>query len=343
MIDENMSIKKWRKNRAPRRILIIRVQALGDLFITLPFVYDLKIKYPNAKIDLLVRTDYSMLPTQMNLFHQIHTLRGGTVSWKQKVFMLGLIPKLWFTRYEVVLDLQRNRMTRWVRRLLLPKAWTEFDRFSPKSALIRTQWSINQVGLGSFEMNVDFSKHFTKNQHVQQILEKNGWDGQSRLVILNPAGAFVTRNWDLARYGAFIKLWLSQKPQTLFVILGADKIAEKASFIKEKHPQQVIDLVGKTNLHQAYEIVLKADFMLTEDSGLGHFSWISGKKTLMILGSTRSDWTKPFGQHTASFDSSDLPCGDCMLATCLHDTLICLDRLTSEMVFESAWKLYTQP
>ena len=337
---EPMSIRKWNYKQSPGRILVIRIQALGDAFAILPFVYDLKEKHPDSRIDLLVRDDYADLFAGIEIFHQIHRLKGGISARKQLFHLILLWPVLFLKRYDAAADLQRNKYTRWLRRLLLPKAWTEFDRFSPMSALRRNQWSMNQLGLGSLEMNFKFTEHVHRDPEIRRWLEREGWNGESPLVILNPAGAFVTRNWPMDRYAEFISLWLEKKPDAMFVILGVEALREKAGRLKAQFPTRVINLVEKTNLIQAYQIVLSADLMLTEDSGLGHFSWVSGKKTVMLLGSTRSDWTSPFGSHTASFDSSDLPCGDCMLRECVHDKVICMERLDSKTVFSKAWELF---
>jgi ADP-heptose:LPS heptosyltransferase len=194
------------------------------------------------------------------------------------------------------------------------------------------------VGLGANAIDSSFK---LKDEYAAlSLLRQHGWNGSSDLVILNPAGAFESRNWPAEHYIAFVKLWLQQYPGTQFLVLGVDRVAEKAVLFKDALGDELIDLTNKTTAAEAFAIVQRASFMLSEDSGLMHMGWVSGIPTLAMFGSTRSDWAQPLGQHTAFFDSSDLPCGNCMLEVCRYGDTHCLTRYTPEMVFERAIPLY---
>lgn len=331
---ESISHKPWTKAHPPKKIVIIRYQALGDIFATFPFISDLKQRYPNAAIDIIVRKDYADLPSKMQMFNKVYTVKETKSGWVMFISMMRLFPRLFRKRYDIVLDLQRNKQSRTLRRLISAKAWAEFDRFSPKSVMSRIKWSIEQLGLGVSDMDNTFAKTFPDNPAMHKLLMNNGWDGQSKLVLLNPAGAFVTRNWQNSRYSELIKKWLKEDPDTQFVMLGLPAIKQKAESIKENAEGHLIDLVGKTSISEAYAIVLKCSLVLTEDSGLGHFAWMSKVPTLMMFGSTRSDWTAPIGAHTSYFDSSNLDCGNCMRAECLHETIICMDQISVDDVYD---------
>lgn len=62
-----------------------------------------------------------------------------------------------------------------------------------------------------------------------QLLKDADWDGQKSLIVLNPAGAFASRNWPVEQYASFAKIWLKNYPNAQFLILGVQKIAEKAA------------------------------------------------------------------------------------------------------------------
>jgi len=159
------------------------------------------------------------------------------------------------------------------------------------------------------------------------------------LVVLNPAGAFITRNWPLNSYLGFSQVWLDHFPNTQFVMLGVRLIKEKAAFLKGELDGKLIDLVNKTTVAQAFAIIQQTKFVLSEDSGLMHMAWISGIPTLAMFGSTRSDWSTPLGKHTLLLHSSDLECGNCLRETCIYGDTRCLTRYTPEFVFEKALSL----
>lgn len=340
---ENISTKTWSGNTPPKKILVIRLEAAGDLFVSFPLISDLKKQLPDTQIDLLTRQDYAELPKKLNIFSNIigfnRKIDGFAVNLVNKFRILCLLPSLFLQRYDVILDLQRNSNTRLVRYFLFPRAWTELDRFSNNSAVLRYQWSINQVGF-PVELDYTFAHTFHQKSKTTQLLQKHGYKSKNTLVILNPAGAFLNRNWDVENYLAFIELWLEYEKNVQFIFLGVSKIQEKVEFIKSKFPSNVINLVELTTMIEAYGVVLEADIILTEDSGLGHWSWLSGKKTIMLLGSTRHDWVSPYGEHTICFNSSDLECGDCMLEVCPYEEIICMSRITANSVFSEALKLH---
>jgi lipopolysaccharide heptosyltransferase II len=85
--------------------------------------------------------------------------------------------------------------------------------------------------------------------------------------------------------------------------------------------------------------VQRAALVLSEDSGLMHMAWVSGTPLVALFGSTRSDWSSPLGPRSLLLDSSDLPCGNCMQATCQRGDVFCLSRRTPEEVFSRAVSL----
>jgi heptosyltransferase-2 len=329
---ENVKAKPWAGKAIPKRILVIRLQAMGDMVITLPYIQYLKRNLPDGVVlDFLTREEVDAIPRNIHLFNSVFSIKGKRNFKKQFLYTLTMLPKLLLRRYEVVIDLQNNPLSRLVTKTITPKAWSLFDRFSPMPAGERTRLTIEAVGLGVNMPDHNFTLRTTDG--VDDLLTENGWDGESMLVILNPAGAFATRNWPLDNYIQFARLWLAAYPDTQFITIGINIIAEKAVYLQHALDDKLINLVNKTNPAQAFAIVQKATFVLSEDSGLMHMAWVSGIPTLAIFGGTRSDWCRPLGTHTAFIDSSDLPCGNCMLEVCKFGDNHCLTRNTPEIVF----------
>jgi heptosyltransferase-2 len=334
----HIEAKPWKEKKSPKSVLAIRFHAIGDVVITLPYLQHLRNILPeNTRLDFLTIEECASIPRNLNLFDNVYAIRGGRNFKKQLAFTFLLLPKLLMNRYDIVLDLNDAIISRLVRKILLPKAWATFDKFSPIPAGVRTQLAIEAVGLGEITAATHFS--LKNNLNVENILKENGWENNNQLVILNPAGAFETRNWPLENYVAFAKLWLQSFPQTQFLILGVESIKKKAEYFKNELRDDLIDLVNKTTPAQAFAIIQCVKMVLTEDSGLMHMAWVSGIPTLALFGSTRGYHAKPLGEKSFLFDSSDLPCGNCMLEVCKYRDTHCLTRYTPKMVFEKARKL----
>jgi ADP-heptose:LPS heptosyltransferase len=311
---------------------------MGDVTITLPYLQHLRNSLPaSTKIDFLTRKECDNIPKDILLFNKVISIGGGRNFRKQLLYTYFLLPKLLMRGYDVVVDLQNNEISEIVRKSIHPSAWSVFDRFSARSAGERTMLTIEAVGLGKNEINSDF--HFREGFDSIAMLRKNGWNGTSELAVLNPAGAFPTRNWPLKNYVSFAKLWSNEFPGVQFLLLGTSLISSSAVYLKEKLGDQVVAIIGQTTPSQAFSILRHARFVLSEDSGLMHMAWISGIPTLVLFGSTRSDWSRPLGTHSFFLDSSDLPCGNCMQEICRFGDVHCLTRYDPERVFALAISL----
>ena len=330
--------KPWTSSSPPKRILIIRLQAMGDVVITLPYLQHLRQLLPSStKFDFLTRTETEDIPKSVHLFDRVYSIGGGRDHKRQLLSTLFLLPTLMVRRYDVVIDLQNTLISKIVRKSISPKAWVEFDKYSPISAGERNRITIEATGLGKISMNSQF--RLKDPLKGESLLRKKGWSKKDMLVVLNPAGFFETRNWALHNYVRFSELWLRQYPQTKFLVLGTSVLAEKANFLNQYLGERFINLVGQTSPSEAFAILQRAAFVLSEDSGLMHMAWVSGIPTLTLFGSTRSDWSRPLGTHSFFFDSSDLPCGNCMDSVCRMGDIRCLARITPEVVIENALRL----
>jgi len=329
---------KWKNARSPRRILAIRLQAMGDLVITLPYLQQLRNSLPpDTKLDLLTREEVEAIPKNLVLFNRVYVIRGGRNTKKQMLYTAALIPRLFLERYEVVIDLQDNIISSMVRKSLLPRAWSLFDRLSPVAAGARTQQTIEAIGLGECVPATHFK--MSREEEGDKILLDNGWKRENKLVILNPAGAFETRNWEVDRYVQFARIWLASFADTQFLILGTGFISAKAIYIQQRLGEHCLNLVSKTSPEQAFSIMQKVHFVLSEDSGLMHMAWVSGIPTLALFGSTRSEKARPLGNRSGFLDSADLECGRCMLEHCKYGDTHCLTRYSPEMIFERSVSL----
>jgi len=338
MAGEKINCLPWHKKNTPKKILVIRLHALGDVTITLPYVASLKSQFPEATIDYLTMRINDSLLKNIEAINVVYSLRGWLRFKIQVLSALLLLPKLFISRYDVVVDLQRNPISRLIRKTLRPPCWSEFDRFSPLSAGKRTCLTIEALELGKLKVK---PRLILRNNKIGITpLREAGWDPEKKLIILNPAGCFPSKNWPLTNYVAFSKLWRNHFPKTQFLILGTNFIRSRSDFLVKELKSAVVNLVGSTDIDEVFSIIQKVDFILTEDSGLMHMAWVSGVPTLALFGSSRHDWSAPLGNYTLCLHSGDLPCGSCMDVHCRYGDVHCLTRFTPEKVYKKAAELY---
>jgi len=331
----------WNCSNPPARILVVRLQAMGDMVITLPYVQHLRnLLPPGTRIDLLTRKEVAPIPLSLVLYDSVYEIAGGRNAKLQLLHFLSLVPRLLSRRYNLVLDLQNNTISRLARQFIRPQAWTAFDRYSPLPAGIRTANTITAIGLWESRAEVNFM--LKDSSFVTPLLLSNGWIQPNQLIILNPAGAFENRNWPILNYLNFAQLWLQDFPAVQFLMLGDQRLLEKANFLKQHLGPHLINLVAQTSADQAFAIIQKVQFILSEDSGLMHMAWVSSIPTLAMFGPSRSDWSRPLGDHSDFMDASDLSCGACMKEQCNSEDTgknLCMTRWTAAEVYQRSQKL----
>jgi len=323
----------------PNKILIIRLHSAGDVAITFPCCAGLKYLYKDTKIDYLSSEEFSELPLSIDIFDKVFAIDlelFGINTFSQKIKRyfrtLKIVKLLTENNYDVILDLQNNRISRLIRKKLKPHYYGEFDIISPQTAGKRTLQTFIQTGFKiepSYKIKIK-SELLTR---AQDILLENGWDKKKKLFLLNPAGLWNTRNWPIENYVKLARLIISNFNASI-VLLGDNRIDEKSRHLVSNIGQNVINLVNKTTLSEAFGILQYVSCTVSEDSGLMHMAWVSGIPTVALLGSSRADWTSPEGDHKICLNSSDLECGNCMSPECKYNDVHCLTRYSPEFVFD---------
>lgn len=183
----NIPAKKWTRKCPPKKILAIRLQAMGDVVVTLPYLQDLRNFFGSSvQLDFLTREETAAIPKNIVLFDKVFVIGGGRNFKKQLLYTAILLPKLLVERYDVIIDLQNNLISEIVRKALLPKAWSLFDKVSPISGAERYRLTIEAAGIAKNKASGNFK---LKNPETGlNVLENNGWQENDDLTVLNPAG-----------------------------------------------------------------------------------------------------------------------------------------------------------
>jgi ADP-heptose:LPS heptosyltransferase len=308
---------------------------MGDTVLTLPYLHALRRALPDAQLDFLTREEVATIPREAVLFDSVFEIGGARNPRHQLISALGLLPRLRGQRYDVVLDLQRSRISRLVRHLLRPSAWSEFDRFSPRLAGERTRATIEAAGLGPLDVRADVVPR--DPGAGLPALRAAGWDGASRLVVLNPAGAFRGRHWPHPAWARFAELWLAGSGQSMqFLVLGLPALADSARYLQERLGGRLVNLAGHTTPAEAFALLRRSALVVSEDSGLMHMAWAGGVPTLGVFGASRAGWARPHGSHADSLRACELPDGACMDGHCRASGATCLERISPVTVVEAA-------
>jgi len=332
---ERRSRRPWRNRDHPRRVLLMRLHALGDVAIVLPAVSAVARAWPEARIDFLTSPPGDSIARTVPSIRNVYVYEVAPARSARPIDALIYGMAVRRARYDVIIDFQRNYITRLIRRLSGAAAWSEFDRFSHFPAAERTLQTLSACGVPGAALDIPVPIRLDALRAARAQLRAAGWDGSTRLVVLNPAGLWATRNWPLESYVELCRLWRAREPFTV-LILGTDRVRERGEEIARRVRTTVINLAGMTDAGNAFALLRHADVIVTEDSGLMHMAWSSGIPVVALFGSTNAVWSSPTGDRAVVLDSRDLACGCCMEPACRFGDVRCLARRTPAEVLAAA-------
>jgi ADP-heptose:LPS heptosyltransferase len=323
--------------RDPKHVVVIRLHAFGDAAITFPVLAALRRRLPEAHVDFVTDVRSAELVAAHRNVDRVISFDARLPRLRKGAAVLRAALALRSRAVPAVLDLQRNRWSLFLTRLLVPGAWAGFDRHAPLTALTRYLDAAEALGLGRLEPVLAPHAREELLREARARLARAGWNGGRPLVCLNPAGGWETKQWPLERWVELGRRLEGRGCQLM--ALAAAPVPPRFAALREALGARLFDFAGATTPGEALTLVALASLVVSEDSGLMHLAWVQGVPTLALFGSTRSAWSRPEGPGTDGFYSEDLSCGACMQPVCARGDLLCLARVSVDEVEARATSL----
>jgi ADP-heptose:LPS heptosyltransferase len=296
--------KRFARMPEPKRILLIRLEQVGDVLMTTPALRALRKQYPKAQIDILVR-DFTapVLAGNKNISTVLvcnapwMVRFGKSQGWKAAAAMLR---RLKARKYDIAVDMHgdprnillANKVARYVvgfgtrgcgfmvNRRVRYKGHT-IDR---NLALVR---AIGAVSAGR-EMEMPASS-------AAKLLPAGRW------VCIAPGSSRKEKNWLNHRWAAVADR-LIERHGVKIVFTGSAKESALAQDIvsRMRHADQTLNLCGKTSLSRLAGVVQRCLLTLCPDAGTMHVSRAVGTP---LVGLFTFEDAKEWGYHERKFRS----------------------------------------
>ena len=160
-----------------------------------------------------------------------------------------------------------------------------------------------------------------------------------RITLINPNASDLLpqRRWMPDHFAAVIRGLLGSVNDLLVLITGAPAEREEAETLKQLVGHaRCVNFAGRQSLEELPALYEIADVMLTNDSGPGHFSAVTGLRTFVIFGPETPSLYGSLGNSTPIY--AGLACSPCVSAANHRKTPcsdnVCLQVIKPEMVLE---------
>jgi lipopolysaccharide heptosyltransferase II len=349
-----------------RRILIVRVDLLGDVVLSTPAVRALRRAYPRAQIDMLVQAPYAGILEGDPDIHRIHVWNphiwrdprnwAAPSTWAQT---LAALARLRMPRYDLAISVSGDigsivtRLTGARRRVGYAREayrWFMTDPVPGGRYLERaheTRYVLRlAAAAGATPQPSDERPHLSVSPEatvrMRSLLDtarasKATPDGPT---IALHAGARngQAKRWP-ARHWATLARRLANELGALVVLTGAPNEEPLARDIERMAGAPLLNLCGKTSLPELKALLAQADLVISGDSGPMHIACAVGAPVIALHGPTDPEISGPTAPDALvlRYPVWCSPCYDASAtAECRFGNPVCMKNLTPGAVFVAA-------
>jgi len=336
-----------------RRILVTRLDSIGDVVLSIPILEPLKIKFPYASITYLVCSQAKDVIDGNPYIDEIiaydapwHFSRGIANDVRNYLSVLKLLRT---NKFDLVLDLEGNAKSilfiSYMSKIPLrvSRDWTgggylltKVVPWDEKKHMVEYQADIARaVGaeINEYEMCIPIGSE--ERKFADYLFNQNGIKGSDLVVILSPGARRITKFWPVERF-AKIGDWLVRSFDARIVIIGAPTEIELADKVKNLMSEDAYVFAGKTKtLKHLAAVMESASLVIGNDSGPMHIAAAVKTRTVTLFSSGLPSEYRPYGNIHKVVQRGNLSCRPCTERKCVRPEGLCVELITVEDVKEA--------
>lgn len=162
-----------------------------------------------------------------------------------------------------------------------------------------------------------------------------GWTGNAPLVAIAPGAAYGSaKRWPPQSFAEVADALAADGVQSVLIGSAADAPTGREVLARVTRRDDVLNLIGRTDLSTLAGVMTRCRALVTNDSGAMHLGAAVGVRVTAVFGPTDERATRPIGDgHTIV--THDVWCRPCMLRDCPLDHQ-CMRGVAPETVIASA-------
>ena len=326
----------------PRRILIIKPSALGDIVHALPILHLVRTRWPTAHISWLVNPPFAGLldgHSQLNEVIHFDRRRFGAGWWHPgaAVGFFRFVGELRRKQFDLVIDLQGLFRSGWLARATgspvrvgfadaRELGWIFYSNRGPvhtwdQHALERYLNIAEALGCGRGPVVFQFPPMEMLKPAIREPY-----------AVLLPGTNWETKRWPIESFAQLVGP-LRERFGLRSVVAGAGDAVKLAAGMRELAGESdLIDLTGKTSLGQLVALLAGAAVVVANDSGPMHIASALGRPMVTMFGPTNPIRTGPY-ERMDTVVRLDIVCSPCYSRRCSHRS--CLKWLEAGSVLDA--------
>jgi lipopolysaccharide heptosyltransferase II len=343
----------------PSRVLVVKLDHLGDLVTATPVFAALREAFPDAPIDALVGPwnrdvlNESPYVSKVYIYDSPRFRRNGAGT--EAVSGAQALRAIAAARYTHIVELRGDART-----LLLPFRCRSARRVDRGSVRIRHWLSRRRIGAAGspppwheVESNLaavrpwlngrppsDRVQIFLTPQERESArarLRAAGVDGGRPLVVLHPGAAWRPRAWSVDRFAALAARLRRDRGTSIAFVGGPDERDLEAA-LRARAPDLPAAYVFDAPLRESLALIAEASLFVGSDSGLVHAAAACGTPVVALYGPQDPRRFGPWTSRAAVLHKP-VPCFPCAQKRCVRPEQPCVNLITVEEVEAASARL----
>jgi heptosyltransferase-1 len=279
-----------------KRILVIKLSALGDLFHAVPVVHLLSNHF-GCKVDWVTQPEYvDLVSCHSDVDRVISFPRKGGLKESQ-----SFLRELRIRKYDLALDLQGLTKSGLV--LGLCRSKRKIGSSHPREAssiFANERPQARADSVHAMEILLDSLLHLGIDPQpiVYPLQFPSGPDlprGSGPVIALAPRSRWPAKDWPEAHFIDLGAKLIQEKNADLWILGGPDdeRLGDR---MRAALGEKALNLCGKHSLLSLGPILKQADVLVSNDSGPMHFAVAVGTPLVALFGPTDPSKTGPWGE-----------------------------------------------
>ncbi len=302
-----------------RRILVIKLRAIGDVVLSTIVSKNLRLAFPDARIEFLTE------PASYDVVRNNPFLNGAFVYDKKTMSGFELIRMIRREEFDLVIDLFGNPRTALVTKLSGARIRVGF-RFrgrtyaynviaEPRGNRVHNSQfnldALEALGVEILDRNIYFGFTSDDAQYADEFMQ---FPKGKPVVCINPGGGWYTKRWGVENFAALADRIAKEFKAGIVIAWGPGEREEAVRLASLMSTPARIP--PPTTLPQLGAMLKRCSLLVTNDSGPMHIAAAVGTPILGIYGPTNPMLQGPYGVLHKIIRNESLTCLGCNYLEC---------------------------
>lgn len=335
----------------PQRILVVRLDRIGDVVLSTPVIQALREAFPQAFIAMMVRSACQEILEGNPYCNQILLYDKEGIhrsAWQTLKYAMGL--RKW--QFDTALVLHPSNRSHWMPFLAGIPVRVGYDRKQPwllthrvphnkqEGAYHEAEYSLQLLqvfGVKAKEPRLSLAVSVQAMKRLEERLAAASIGPQDVVVAIHPSASCVSKRWMPERFAAVADRLIKERGAKICIVAGKEDAAVAGQVAQAMH-SPAVNLAGQLTLGELAALMRRSKLLISNDSGPVHIAAAVGTPVVDIFGrNERGLSPKRWGPLGAGHRviHKEVGCVTCLAHRC-DIQFLCLTEITPENVYEAA-------